>query len=148
MIPIGSARILESAESPEVAIWTLGPEDEFSKKTATLLSESGISSVRVDARFAKPIDQQLLLSQAKAGVKVFFTLEDGVVNGGFGSAVEEFLNSQHEVDAKVIRFGWPDKFISHATSKSDLMENCGITPATAAERIIETLHIIKGRNRI
>ena len=141
-IPIGSARILESAESPEVAIWTLGPEDDFAQKTAAILAKAGIASVRVDARFAKPIDEKLLLAQANAGVKVFLTLEDGIATGGFGSAVEEFLDSQPGVDAKVIRFGWPDKFLPHATSKSDLMEYCGLTPEAAAARIIE---IISGK---
>ena len=98
--------------------------------------------MRVDARFAKPIDEKLLLAQANAGVKVFLTLEDGIATGGFGSAVEEFLDSQPGVDAKVIRFGWPDKFLPHATSKSDLMEYCGLTPEAAAARIIE---IISGK---
>jgi 1-deoxy-D-xylulose-5-phosphate synthase len=136
-IPIGSAAIIDSAESPEVAIWTLGNEDEFSGKTSELLLKSGINSVRVDARFAKPIDEALLLKQIQEGVKIFLTLEDGVSSGGFGTAVEEFINSQPESDVKVIRMGWPDSFVTHASTKTDLMRLYGITPEAAAERILE-----------
>ena len=51
----------------------------------------GVGCIRVDARFAKPVDESLLLEQAAAGVKVFITFEDGTAVGGFGSAVEAFF---------------------------------------------------------
>lgn len=143
-LPIGRAVVLErlaaaspAPDSPDypVALWTLGPEDEFSKAVARLLSEKGIGSIRVDARFAKPIDTDLLLEQSAAGVKVILTLEDAIVTGGFGSAVEEFFSESSDAHPKIIKMGWPDEFIPHASSKSDLMKRFNITPEHAAARI-------------
>ncbi len=126
------------AEFP-VAVWTLGPEDSFSSRVAKLLADRGIGTIRVDARFAKPIDKEMLLAQARTDVRVVLTLEDAVATGGFGSAVEEFYAEMTEPHPKVVKFGWPDQFIPQASSKADLMERCGITPEKAAERILAAL---------
>lgn len=122
-----------------VAIWTLGPEDAFSTAVARLLAERGIGAIRIDARFAKPIDRDRLREQADADVRVILTFEDAVVNGGFGSAVETFFAESDGRRPKVVKFGWPDAFIPHATSKTDLMLQCGITPEHAAERVLAAL---------
>ena len=71
-IPVGRAAVLEtvrpsgvSADAPcSVAVWTLGPEDAFSQAVAHRLAERGVGCIRVDARFAKPVDEALLLEQA------------------------------------------------------------------------------------
>ncbi len=147
-IPIGRAveleRVAPKKQNPglpeySVAVWTLGPEDSFSSCVATLLSDRGIGTIRIDARFAKPIDTERLLEQARADVRVVLTFEDAVVTGGFGTAVEEFYAEMTEPHPRVVKFGWPDEFIPHASSKADLMLRCGITPEKAAERILAAL---------
>ena len=147
-IPIGRAveigRVAASsptANLPEyaVAVWTLGPEDDFSQAVADRLAEKGVGTIRIDARFAKPIDRDLLLAQADSGVRVILTLEDGAVSGGFGSAVEAFFSESLVKHPLVIKFGWPDEFIPHASSKADLLQRYDITPEKAVERILAAL---------
>ena len=144
--PFGKAEIIDASPlpspapqtPPRVAIWTLGPEKNFAQKLAALLAEGGAGSVHVDARFAKPIDRELLAEQAASGVKVFATVEDGAVCGGFGSAVEEFF-SERGISARVVKTGWPDEFIPHASSKADLTAQFGVTPEAAAAKILAAL---------
>ncbi|MGI5869824.1 MAG: 1-deoxy-D-xylulose-5-phosphate synthase [Kiritimatiellia bacterium] len=146
-IPVGRAAVLETVRpdgaAPDapcpVAIWTLGPEDGFSKAVAARLAARGIGSIRVDARFAKPIDADLLLEQAASGVKVFLTVEDGIANGGFGSAVEALFAARPDARPAVIALGWPDAFVPHATSRADLLALCNLTPDHAAERVLAAL---------
>jgi len=127
---------IENYSNAEVAVWTLGPEDEFAGKLTGLLEEKGIGSVHVDAKFAKPVNGELLEKQAAAGIKVFVTVEDGTVCGGFGSAVEEFF-AERGIAARVVKAGWPDEFIPHATCRGDLAERYGFTPEKVAERVAE-----------
>jgi len=129
-----SARIFtNNVQNPSVAIWTLGPEDKFAAALSGLLAEKGIGSVHVDARFAKPVDGALLASQFASGIKTFVTVEDGTVCGGFGSAVEEYF-ATHNLPARVIKAGWPDEFIPHASNRNDLAQRYGFTPETIAAK--------------
>lgn len=133
---VGKAvELSRTAPDPAVAIWTLGPEDAYAAELAELLGARGVGSVHVDARFAKPVDAELLERQARGGVKVFFTFEDGVVAGGFGEAVRDALRGR----AQTVAFGWPDEFIPHASSRGDLLARCRLTPADAAAAILERL---------
>lgn len=136
LVAVGKAlELSRTGEKPAVAIWTLGPEDAYAKELADLLKAQGVDSVRVDARFAKPVDAELLEKQAADGVKVFFTFEDGVAAGGFGEAVRDALRGR----ADTVSFGWPDEFIPHASSRGDLLARCRITPADAAAAILARL---------
>jgi len=119
----------------KIAIWTLGPEDEFAAELAELLKTKGIGSVRVDAKFAKPVNGELLAAQAAEGIKVFVTVEDGTVCGGFGSAVEEFFAGRG-INVRVVKAGWPDEFIPHATCRKDLEARYGFTPEKIAEKVL------------
>jgi 1-deoxy-D-xylulose-5-phosphate synthase len=147
VVPVGRAAVLETvrpagaaADAPcPVAVWALGPEDEFSQAVATRLAARGIGCVRVDARFAKPIDEPLLLEQAAAGVKVFLTFEDAIATGGFGSAVESFFAARPGPRPAVIAMGWPDAFVPHATSRAELLARYDLTPDHAVERIMAAL---------
>jgi 1-deoxy-D-xylulose-5-phosphate synthase len=80
----------------------------------------------VNARFAKPLDAALLVHQARAA-KLIVTLEDGAVTGGFGTGALETL-AEHGVRTPVLRLGWPDRFVGHATDVKTLRAAHGLSP--------------------
>lgn len=85
--------------------WCPWPEKSLSN------SSEGISAAVINARFAKPIDVEMLEFYARS-VDVILTMEDHVLRGGFGSAVLEEL-SNAGLSTPVVRIGWPDQFIEH-----------------------------------
>ena len=89
----------------------------------------------MNARFAKPLDENLLHQHAqKCGVIV--TLEDHVLPGGFGSAVLEFLQA-NDLRIPVTRIGWPDAFVDHADSVSDLREANGLSQEDIYKKVLD-----------
>ena len=95
--------------------------------------EENVSVGVVNARFVKPLDRNLLLSQA-AVVPLIVTLEDHVLAGGFGSAVIEALQEGHCPTA-VERIGWPDKFVEHGSSVEILRASYGLAPDDIFKRV-------------
>lgn len=124
-LPVGKAEIL--AEGSDVVIWALGPmiKDAFQIK-ATLEAEDGLSVAVVNARFIKPLDTELLFSQAQ-DARLIVTMEDGIKSGGFGSFVAETLSDACLTTA-LTRIAWPDTFVSHGDSVSDLRARYGLSP--------------------
>ena len=117
VIPLGQAEVIR--EGSNIIIWALGPMVQEALKVADrLTAEEGLSVGVVNARFIKPLDRHLLLSQA-AVVPLLVTMEDHVVAGGFGSAVLEALQ-EADCLTPVERIGWPDKFIEHGNSVESL----------------------------
>jgi 1-deoxy-D-xylulose-5-phosphate synthase len=122
-LPIGKAEVLREGES--CAIWALGNFVSVAEKIGDhLLSKYGLSITVTNARYVKPLDAKLLLSHSNSH-EYIITLEDNVLAGGFGSAILEILD-QHNVLIPVKRFGWPDQFIEHGNSVSDLRQNYGL----------------------
>ncbi|MHC0068485.1 1-deoxy-D-xylulose-5-phosphate synthase [Nostoc sp. UIC 10890] len=129
-LPIGKGEILRSGD--DVLIVGYGSMVYPAMQAALLLSEYGIQATVVNARFVKPLDTELIVPLAQQIGRVF-TLEEGCVIGGFGSAVEEALQ-EHDVLVPVTPIGIPDKLIDHATpeeSKADI----GLTSVQIAEQI-------------
>ncbi|WP_317134548.1 transketolase C-terminal domain-containing protein [Leptolyngbya sp. 7M] len=93
-----------------------------------MLSEATV----INARFAKPIDTELIVPIARQ-VKRVITLEEGCLMGGFGSAVAESL-LDHEVMVPVTRLGVPDRLVDHAKPEESFAE-LGLTPPQIADRI-------------
>jgi 1-deoxy-D-xylulose-5-phosphate synthase len=125
LIPLGQAEVLRPGA--DVQLWALGtmvPEAEA--LAAKLSAATGLSVGVVNARFAKPIDATLLVEQAKAA-KLVVTLEDGAVTGGFGTGALETL-AEHGVRTPVLRLGWPDRFVGHATDVKTLRAAHGLSP--------------------
>ena len=117
VLKIGKAEIIKKGS--DINIWALGPwVSEAIKLSEKLEGEEGISVGVVNARFAKPLDTSLLLEQALAS-QTIVTMEDHVLNGGFGSAVLETLNESN-CRTPVDRIGWPDRFIDHGSSVDEL----------------------------
>ena len=86
----------------------------------------------VNARFIKPLDEELLLDLGRRVGRVV-TIEEGVLAGGFGSGVWESL-SEGGLSPRVLRIGLPDRYVTHGTPKL-LHEEVGFTAARIAERI-------------
>lgn len=132
-LPIGKGEILRQGD--DILLVGYGTMVYPAMQTAEILSEHGIEATVVNARFAKPIDTELLVPLAKQIGRVV-TMEEGCIIGGFGSGLAETL-LDHEVLVPVTRMGVPDKLVDHATpneSKSDL----GLTPPQMADRILKS----------
>jgi 1-deoxy-D-xylulose-5-phosphate synthase len=132
-IGIGTGETL--AQGERVALVGYGTGVQVALGTAELLRHAGIEPTVCDARFAKPLDGELLLSLA-AGHELLVTVEENVLAGGFGAAVLEHL-SDAGVPAgapQVMRFGIPDRYVTHG-KPALLHEEIGLTPERLAERI-------------
>jgi 1-deoxy-D-xylulose-5-phosphate synthase len=131
-LAIGQAEVLRDGSN--IIIWALGPMVQEALKIADRLAqEEGLSVGVVNARFVKPLDRHLLLSQA-AVVPLIVTLEDHVVAGGFGSAVLEALQ-EADCLTPVERIGWPDKFVEHGSSVEVLRAAYGLSTDDIFRRI-------------
>ena len=114
-LPIGKAEVLR--EGKDVSIWAIGSMVQSAAQAAEKLAEQGISAGVVNMRFVKPLDKELLLAQAKEYGKIV-TLEEGVLQGGVGSAVLEALNeAQLLTKCRVLTLGIPDEFVLHGDKK-------------------------------
>lgn len=118
-LPIGTAEVIlpagGSAEAP-VWIWALGDMVPTALEVAARLRAAAIETGVVDARFVKPLDRALLARQARTA-RLFVTLENGAVAGGFGSALRETLADVAPA-TPVRAFGWPDTIIGQGTAES------------------------------
>jgi 1-deoxy-D-xylulose-5-phosphate synthase len=129
-IEVGTGEILY--EGSRVALVGYGSGVQKSLDAAELLRETGIDPTVVDARFAKPIDAGLM-AQIAAEHDLIVTVEEGALQGGFGSAVWECLN-EAGVDSRILRVGIPDRFITHGAPNL-LHEEIGYTAERIAERV-------------
>jgi 1-deoxy-D-xylulose-5-phosphate synthase len=100
--------------------------------------EHGLEATVADARFAKPLDTELLESLA-AEHELLVTVEENVLAGGFGSAVLEHLGDRDLLGrTRVLRFGLPDRYVTHGKPVL-LREEVGLTPEAVAERVAEAV---------
>jgi 1-deoxy-D-xylulose-5-phosphate synthase len=134
-IEIGSGEILR--EGSRVALLGYGTGVAKALEAASILSERGIEATVADARFAKPIDLALA-AQLAAEHELLVTVEEGVLAGGFGSAVWETLSDAGLAGAsgaaRILRVGLPDRYVTHGAPKL-LHEEVGFTGERIAERI-------------
>ncbi|WP_246014685.1 1-deoxy-D-xylulose-5-phosphate synthase [Geomonas oryzae] len=106
-LPIGRGELLEKGK--DGAIIAVGTMVQPAREAAAALAAEGIELAVMNARFVKPLDTDLILSLAETGFLV--TLEDNVVQGGFGTAVLELLEEHGVTGVKVLRLGYPDRFV-------------------------------------
>lgn len=109
-LTIGKSEILKDGR--DILIIAIGSAVQQAKHASELLNEMGISACVINARFAKPIDASLIGNLAKE-IKSVLTVEENVVQGGFGSAVLEQLSEMDIDGLKIKMLGLPDKFIEH-----------------------------------
>lgn len=112
--PIGKGECLKTGT--DMAVVTIGTMATPAEKAINKLeNDTGLSIAHYDARFLKPLDEELFHEIAQKFSKII-TIEDGVINGGFGSAVLEFVSKNNYQNA-VIRLGIPDEFIEHGAQQ-------------------------------
>jgi 1-deoxy-D-xylulose-5-phosphate synthase len=131
-IEIGTGEILREGDG-KVAIVGYGTGVAKALDAASILGDGGIDVTVADARFAKPIDAALM-AQLAAEHELLVTVEEGVLAGGFGSAVWETLEELGLHGARILRVGLPDRFITHGTPAL-LHAEVGFTGRRIAERI-------------
>jgi len=130
-IPVGKGRKVRDGE--EVAILTIGHPGNFAVEACKRLEKEGFSPAHYDMRFVKPIDEEMLHEVFKKFSKII-TVEDHSLQGGFGSAVAEFM-IDHGYTAQISRLGIPDRFIEHGEQK-ELYDECGFD----AKAIVQAVH--------
>jgi 1-deoxy-D-xylulose-5-phosphate synthase len=106
-------------------------------EAADLLASEDVAVTVVDARFAKPIDAGLM-AQLAAEHDLLVTVEEGVLAGGFGSAVWETLNEAGVAPPRILRVGLPDRYVTHG-KPALLHEEIGFTGKRIAERILAAI---------
>ncbi|MGG3841491.1 1-deoxy-D-xylulose-5-phosphate synthase [Anoxybacillus kestanbolensis] len=130
-IPIGTWEVLR--EGTDVAILTFGTTIPMALQAAERLANDGISVQVVNARFIKPLDEHMLHVLLQKNMPLL-TIEEAVLQGGFGSAVLEFAHDHGYHGAVIDRMGIPDRFIEHG-GVSQLLEEIGLTTEHVMERI-------------
>ncbi|HCY43266.1 MAG TPA: 1-deoxy-D-xylulose-5-phosphate synthase [Prolixibacteraceae bacterium] len=110
-IPIGRSRQL--SEGTDLAILTIGTVGIQTGRVVKMLQKDGIMPAHYDMRFVKPLDEETL-HHVFRNFKHVITIEEGVLQGGFGSAILEFM-ADHKYAGNIKRIGIPDKFIDHGT---------------------------------
>jgi 1-deoxy-D-xylulose-5-phosphate synthase len=137
-ISIGKGRKIK--EGKDVAFLTIGHIGNHVTKAIAALAEQNIDAAHYDMRFVKPLDEEML-HQVFAKYKRVITVEDGCIQGGFGSAVVEFM-TDHNYTSQVKRLGVPDEFIEHG-EPGELYEEVGLSPKRIAEEAISFLSAAK-----
>jgi 1-deoxy-D-xylulose-5-phosphate synthase len=141
-LEIGKSKTL--LDGQDVAILALGPMNQHAIKVAHQLQEEDHITVKVvNARFAKPLDHEML-SDVLSHFKLVITLEEGVLSGGFGSQVALALTEDHQSGVELIRCGIPDKFIDQG-NKELLLDDVGlsvprITDTIRNSKVYQSIH--------
>ena len=135
MLEIGKAEVVRNFEGNgkrKVAFLGLGPMFSVAEAAAEELGED-FDCALIDPRFTKPIDEATTEYFAKTADLVV-TLEDHVLPGGYGSLVAELM-VENGVQKPLIRIGWPDQFVEHASSVGELREKYGLTAKAVVEQV-------------
>ncbi|WP_026674921.1 1-deoxy-D-xylulose-5-phosphate synthase [Alkalihalobacterium bogoriense] len=130
-IPIGKWDVLRGGS--DACILTFGTMIPVAEQAAEELAAQGISVKVVNARSAKPLDDELLFDIAKQNIPIL-TLEEAAIQGSFGSAVLEFYHDANYHDLTIHRMGIPDRFIEHG-SVSQLLEEIGLTTPSVVDKV-------------
>ena len=129
-LPVGRGRLL--SEGGDTAVLSLGPLGNVVAKVIRELKEEGQAVWHYDMRFLKPIDEDIL-QKVGTTCRRIVTVEDGVVRGGLGSAVVEYM-SAHNLHPEIIRLGLPDHFVEHGTPE-ELYHLVGLDAETIKDKI-------------
>lgn len=130
-IPIGTWEVLKKGE--DAAILTFGTTIPMALEAANILEKHGISVKVVNARFIKPLDEKMLLELFKENMPIL-TIEEAVLQGGFGSSILEFAHEKGFHHMEIDCMGIPDQFIEHG-SVEKLLEEIGMTTDDVVKRM-------------
>jgi 1-deoxy-D-xylulose-5-phosphate synthase len=148
-LEIGKGEVLRRGE--RVALLGYGSGVGVALEAAALLREAGVEATVADARWAKPLDVELVRALASSH-ELLVTLEEGVLAGGFGTAVLE-AGEEHGIPlataggvpgvTQVLRVGMPDRYVTHGAPKL-LHQEVGFTGAAVARRVAAALGVRGG----
>ena len=136
LLEVGKAEVLQRfGQGPgrKIALFALGNMQRLAREAIAQLTADGFDCALVNPRFVKPIDAGTTEFFARTA-DVLVTLEDHVLQGGYGSAVLELLGEKRII-TPVVRIGWPDQFIEHASSVEYLREKYGLTAANIVAKV-------------
>ena len=139
-LPIGCGEVLRSGD--DLVIVAYGAMNAKAMATAEILAAQGIQATVVNARFLRPLDTALLHPLVQRIGRVV-TMEEGSLEGGFGSAVIESLQDS-DLHLPVMRLGIPDVLVDHATPQQSF-ESLGLLPDQMAERIRDRFNFITNK---
>ncbi len=142
-IEIGKGKLISEGE--KVAILSFGHVGNYVIEAKKIMAEQNINPAHYDMRFAKPLDEPLL-HDIFSSFDAVLTIEDGCLQGGFGSAIIEFM-VDHAYQSKVKRLGIPDNFIDHGT-QTQLHHDCNYDATAICEAVSELLEIKINTNPI
>ncbi|MBX2864487.1 MAG: 1-deoxy-D-xylulose-5-phosphate synthase [Leptolyngbyaceae cyanobacterium MAG.088] len=131
-LPIGKGEVLRQGD--DLLLLGYGSMVYPTMQTAEILSEHGIEATVINARFVKPLDEELIAPLAQKIQRVV-TFEEGCLMGGFGSAVAEALLDR-DINVPIFRLGVPDLLVDHATP-AQAKTALGLTPAQMADKILK-----------
>jgi 1-deoxy-D-xylulose-5-phosphate synthase len=134
--PIASGKSEVLKEGKDVLLFALGSMVYPALQAAELLEKEGIGAAVVNARFAKPLDEETLL-RLSAAKKLVLTIEEGSLIGGFGDAVLECFE-RHAHSARVHTLGIPDRFIEHG-KREKLLDDLGLSASGICQRVLREL---------
>lgn len=139
MVP-GRAEVLREGDS--VTIWALGAMTTTALEVAARMERRGVQVGVVDARYVKPLDEELLLEHTRRH-KLIFTLEDHQRAGGFGSAVLEAWSRlplpADERGARIKVLGIPDRYVEHMTTREEQLASVGLDADSIERALLQTL---------
>jgi len=136
LLEIGKAEVIQNFSSngkKKVALFGLGPMCAIARKAAIQLAAEGFDCAVINPRFTKPLDAGTHEFFGRAA-EVVVTLEDHALMGGYGSAVLE-LFSEKGVTTPVVRIGWPDQFIEHASTQDELRKKYGLSVENTVAKV-------------
>ena len=131
-IPVGKGRKI--SDGYDLAVLSIGHAGNFAVGAAALLKEAGISFAHYDMRFVAPLDHGIL-DEVAARFDTVVTIEDGIIDGGFGSAVIEYFAASGK-NINVNRLGIPNRFVEHGT-QNELYRECGFDADGISRTILE-----------
>jgi 1-deoxy-D-xylulose-5-phosphate synthase len=134
-IPIGQAEIVARGE--DLLILAVGKMVNQALEANALLLDDGIRATVVNCRFVKPLDARLILKLC-AEFDYILTIEENVLNGGFGSAVLELLGDNDIHPRRIKRLGLPDRFVEQGT-QSTLLARCHLDDNGIARTVMDLL---------
>lgn len=136
-IEIGTGQRL--IKGTELAFLSIGHIGNYALKASAILQDGyGLTPSVYDMRFVKPLDENLL-HEACANHRVLITVEDGVIQGGMGSAVLEFM-AQHGYKNDVMMLGMPDHVVEHG-EQDELYRECGYDTEAMVKAAVQVLQL-------
>jgi 1-deoxy-D-xylulose-5-phosphate synthase len=131
-VKMGISEIIKPGK--DITIIAIGSMVPTAVEVAALLTKKRVDAAVINARFIRPIDGQMI-EEVCASCKRIVTIEEGVLDGGFGSAVLEFIETENIKGVRVKRFGLPDRFIEHG-KREELFKKYNLTPDAICDVIM------------